>query len=451
MIQKVFRRWHKAAPLCAGVCGLFVVSIANAATPTIEWIRQFGTSGHDFSLSMASDSLGNAYVNGYTTGSLGGPNSGANDAYLTKFNSSGVLQWTKQFGTSEEDYTQGVTVDGSGNIVLAGFTFGDLDGTNAGGYDAIAAKFDSAGNLQWTRQLGSVNDDFASGAAADSLGNVYLSGSTDGNLGGPNSGSSDSFVAKYSPAGNLLWIKQQGSSADEAATNLTVDSGGNIFAAGNTFGNLADMSVGGRDGYVTRYDAAGNLVWSKQFGTSANENVLGASADDFGNVYITGQTFGNWGGPNAGSSDIFVVKYDLAGNQQWVRQLGTTRLDISCDVIANDFGDVFISGWTADSPPSDGGRDVFVSKLDATGNWIWTKHIGSAANEEGWGIAANADGSVYVSGITEGVLGDSHAGGLDAFVLKINEVPEPLASTLLVLAFVAISCRRTRASAKSLV
>ena len=106
------------------------------------------------------------------------------------------LAWTRQLGTSSGDISYSVAIDGSGNAYISGYTGGDLGGTNAGLHDAFLAKYDSAGSLLWTRQLGTSSGDYGS-VAIDGSGNVYISGGTGGSLGGPNAGSDDVFLAKY--------------------------------------------------------------------------------------------------------------------------------------------------------------------------------------------------------------------------------------------------------------
>jgi len=141
------------------------------------------------------DADGNAYITGYTSGDLGGTNAGSFDAFLSKYDGSGTPAWTRQLGTGVSDYGNGVAVDADGNAYITGYTGGDLGGPKAGFDDAFLSKYDGSGTLAWTRQLGTVPWDGAFGADAD--GNVYITGSTYGGLGGPNAGEADAFLAKY--------------------------------------------------------------------------------------------------------------------------------------------------------------------------------------------------------------------------------------------------------------
>ena len=106
------------------------------------------------SCGVSADGLGNVYISGWTDGSLGGTNAGGCDAFLSKYDASGTLEWTRQLGTSEYDMSYGVSADGLGNVYISGDTEGSLEGTNAGGSDAFLSKYDASGTLEWTQQLG---------------------------------------------------------------------------------------------------------------------------------------------------------------------------------------------------------------------------------------------------------------------------------------------------------
>jgi hypothetical protein len=169
-----------------------------------QWTKQLGTSKHDRARGVATDSSGNVYVTGDTYGGLdGNTNAGSNDLFVVKYNSSGTKQWTKQLGTSSTDLANGVVTDSSGNIYVAGGTYGGLDGNiNAGNSDLFVVKYNSSGTQQWTKQMGSSSSDYDYGVATDSSRNVYVSGDT---YGGPdnntNAGYNDLFVVKYNSSG----------------------------------------------------------------------------------------------------------------------------------------------------------------------------------------------------------------------------------------------------------
>ena len=155
------------------------------------------------------DSSNNIYLTGSTQGGLdGNTNSGKSDIILVKYNSSGVKQWTKQLGTSshETGYWDPITVDSSNNFYVTGYSYGGLDGNTffGGGGDIFLVKYNSNGTKQWTRQLGTSEQDLGFGVTVDSSDNIYLTGITSGSLdGNTNSGNSDIFLVKYNSDGVL--------------------------------------------------------------------------------------------------------------------------------------------------------------------------------------------------------------------------------------------------------
>jgi hypothetical protein len=266
------------------------------ASGNLDWVRQFGTAKQDWALSVAADGLGNAYVTGITDGDLAAPNAGTTDAFLSKYDEAGNLIWARQFGSMDFDSSRAVSYDGSAYAYVAGWTRGNLSGPNAGEEDAFVAKFDAAGNQLWLHQFGTTGTDGIGGVSADGMGNVFVGGSTNGSLGGLNAGGYDAFVRKYDAAGNHLWTRQLGSTVEEGPEyfKVSADGLGNVYLAGWTEGNLGGPNSGGenspyrRDAFLAKYDGSGNLDWIWQSGTGANEGAAAVSADGLGNAYVAG-------------------------------------------------------------------------------------------------------------------------------------------------------------------
>ncbi len=114
---------------------------ASGASPKLEWTRQLSSSDQDTSFGVSADGLGSVYISGFTNGNIEGTNAGGSDAFLSKYDASGALAWTKQLGRSGDERGRAVSSDGAGNVYISGWTDGSLDGTTAGGRDAFIAKF----------------------------------------------------------------------------------------------------------------------------------------------------------------------------------------------------------------------------------------------------------------------------------------------------------------------
>ncbi|WP_288087035.1 SBBP repeat-containing protein, partial [Microcystis sp. LE19-41.2A] len=348
------------------------------------WVKQFGSAYSDYATGISSESSGNTYVSGRTEG--------GEDAFVAKYNANGNQLWMAQFGTSGYDSATGVSSDGSGNVYVSGYTDGSFPSyTNLGSYDAFVAKYDTSGNPVWVKQFSTSSHDYAEGISSDSNGNVYVSGKTFGSfLGYTNLGLYDAFVAKYDGNGNQLWLRQFGTSGDDEITGISSDSSNNVYVTGSTKGGLPGYSnLGSYDAFVAKYDGNGNQLWLRQFGTSGNDEITGISRDIDNNVYVTGYTTGSLpGNISAGGSDAFVAKYNANGTLNWVRQFGTSAADSANGIRIDSSGNVYVTGDTSGGLPGNsnsGSSDAFVVGFDSDGNIlnnIYSNNFETSAGSE---------------------------------------------------------------------
>jgi hypothetical protein len=304
-------------------------------------------------LSISVDGLGNVYTSGYTQGSLDGLNAGQADAFVSKYDAAGNLQWTKQLGTETYDVSEGVSADVLGDVYITGHNSGRV----------FLSKLDFAGALQWSKQLGDFEE--RQSLSVDGLGNVYISGSTNGDLGGPNAGHLDAYVAKYDASGNHLWTSQYGTSGFDVSQAVSADAVGNVYLAGYIDDKPGPPGSPPIDAFVSKFDEAGVLQWTRRL-VEASSASHGVASDGLGNVYISGTTAGSLGGPNMGSTDVFLIKYDAAGDLQWSRQIGTHTGEAGGGVSADGLGNVYIAGSTGGSlgGPNAGSADPFIAKYN---------------------------------------------------------------------------------------
>ncbi|HET7543857.1 MAG TPA: SBBP repeat-containing protein [Polyangiaceae bacterium] len=254
----------------------------------------------------------------------------------------------------------------------------------------------------------------------DSAGNVYVAGGTKGAFGGPNGGTSDVFVRKFDAKGGTLWTKQFGTSADDQATGVAVDATGNVYVTGPTYGALEGASAGSSDGFLRKLDASGTTLWTRQFGTVGPETPKSLVLDSSGNAYIAGSTYPTGG---QGSGDPFVRKFDASGATVWAKQFGGADEDEAMAVAVDGSGNVYVGGYTSDLIPasSQGQRDAFVRKLDSTGATVWTRQFGTSENDFVYAMRVDGDGNLYAGGSTGALLGSASAGGDDGFLRKFDK------------------------------
>ena len=389
----------------------------NGSVPGASSYWQFGTPSLDSGVAVAVDASGNVYVAGSTYGDLGGLNAGLTDGFARKYDPFGTPLWTQQFGTPLADRINAGAADASGNLYVVGETDGALEGTSMGSSDCFVRKYASGGTHEWSRQFGSAGTDAATAVAVDASGNVYVTGLL--STGAANTDSADVFVHKYDADGTQAWTQQFGNSAHEAGGAIAVDANGNVYVAGQTDGVLDGAANGMTDGFVRKYDASGTHEWTRQFGTPATELTAALAVDANGNVYVAGQTDGDLGGEVHGSLDSFLQKYDAGGTYQWTRLLGTPESEGAAGVAVDASGSVYLTGHTVTSPSGDR-ADALVLKYSADGTLRWTLPFGSSGSDLASDIALDADGNVYVTGYTEGELNGPNAGFLDVFVMRIN-------------------------------
>jgi hypothetical protein len=397
-------------------------SVLATESAEIDWIRQFGTQNSDNAEAIFADVSGE-YAAGGTHGTLPGQASaGSRDAFLRRYDHNGNDLWTHQFGTTGDDASFAVWVESSG-VFVAGAAGAALPGqVSAGDSDAFVRKYDADGNELWTRQFGSGGPDASFGITGGSSG-VYVVGITAAELPGQTSvGAQDAFLRKYDGEGNEVWTRQFGTTSHDQSWAVSVDSSG-VYVAGITF------FTGDSDAFLSKFDHDGNAVWTRQFGIATDQACcLGVSVNSFG-VFVAGTTGGTLPGEiTAGGRDGFLRKYDQDGDEVWTRQFGTAAHDHAVAVAAESSG-VYVAGNTYGSLPgqvSAGDSDAFVRKYDAGGNEVWTHQFGTTSHDVPIGVSVDSS-RLYAAGATVGTLaGQTSAGGQDAFIVKlIQSAPTP--------------------------
>jgi uncharacterized protein (UPF0548 family) len=298
---------------------------------------------------------------------------------VTKYNSSGVKQYTRQLGVAGKIASgNSVATDANGNVYVAGHTFGGLDGnTLTGNQDFFVTKYDSSGVKQYTRQLGVAGRLTSSDSVAtDANGNVYVAGTTTGGLDGNTlTGTADFFVTKYNSSGVKQYTRQLGVTGKLTyGYSVATDASGNVYASGITYGGLDGNTLTGTlDFFVSKYDSSGVKQYTRQMGVAGQSSYSRSVATDAnGNVYVSGYTYGGLDGNTlTGSRDFVVTKYDSSGVKQYTRQMGVAGQGSYSRSVATDAsGNVYVAGYTyggLDDNTLIGTRDFFVTKYNSSG------------------------------------------------------------------------------------
>jgi uncharacterized delta-60 repeat protein len=260
----------------------------------IQWQRILGGTGSDPGESVATDSLGNAYVIGFTdSGGAGG-----NDWILAKYNSAGTIQFQVTLGGTGSEQGFGIAFDSSDNF----FAFGKTTSEGEGGNDMLLAKYNSSGVIQWQRILGGTGTENGEAVAVDSAGDVYMTGYTTSET----AGSADFFIVKYSNSGVLQWQRRIGGAGFEVGYGIATDKDNNVYICGD----VDSQGAGSDDGFIAKYDSSGTIQWQRTLGSTASDKFYGVVIDSKGSVCLSGETQG----AGEGSRDVFSAKLPNNGS-----------------------------------------------------------------------------------------------------------------------------------------
>ncbi|MDO6596436.1 SBBP repeat-containing protein [Oceanihabitans sp. 2_MG-2023] len=400
-------------------CILFFLIGLHVTAQELEWAKQIGGNVNQESLDITLDASGNIYTTGWFDGTVDfNPSgdvfnlsaTGSRDVFISKLDSSGNFIWAKRFGSFGYDQAYSIDVDDSGNIYITGWFestvdfdpgLGEFNITSNGGYDAFILKLDANGDFIWAKNIGGSSYDIGYSVVGDANG-VYLTGRFQG-------------TADFDPNASVY----------------------NLTATG-----LIDV-------FTVKLSTAGDFEWATQYGTTNSNIGEAVEVDAFGNVYTLARFKGTVDfDPSAtefnltsfGADDIAIVKLNANGDFVWAKQMGGAGTEEPTEMVIDANGNIYTTGYfsnVADFDPSaaqsmltsQGSFDVFVSKLDANGDYVWAKQLGGTGSDDGKGLDVDNLGNVYLSGIFNGTLdADPSANGFplasygddDVYVVKLD-------------------------------
>jgi len=403
---------------------------------------------------------------------------GQQAGYLQKVDANGDFVWAVKLGSTGTVRLFGLDVDAAGNSYVSGYFFGTADmdpGSGVeeliavGGADVFIVKINADGTLGWARQIGDVGNEVGYSLVLDDAGNITLAGVFEGTVDmDPGTGTtqltsvgySDMFVSKLDPAGDLIWARQLSpttpGNGHEEELEHTIDSDGNLlvtgwFAEGFDFDPgpavLELNTTGNTDLFVLKLDPNGDLVWVKQVGSSSSAGLVlgeGIGTDLADNVYIAGR-FTNITDFDPGpgllqlppfSDGTYILKLDANGDFQWVREIVGNQTDVANGIAVAADGTSYTVGYFTGTPDFDNGpgtftitssfsgtTDVYILKLDATGNFMWAGAMGSTSTDFGKAIHLMDDGTLHAIG--------NYADPADPNLPELDFDPGPAEATIL--------------------
>ena len=442
----------------------------------VKWAANMGGTLDDQGFGISADKSGNVYVTGlfndtsfnlYDASGVGtrkitltNTNKEFTDAFIAQYDSSGHVQWAAKMGGLIDDEGLGISAI-NGNVYVTGFfqdqsfNLCDASGvgsnsialTSKGGLDGFIAQYDSSGRIQWAANMGGIYQDKGLGISAIN-GNVYVTGTFytdqsfnlyDASGGGfktlKSEGDIDAFIAQYDSSGYVKWAAKMGGIGNDGGFGISADNG-NVYVTGTFYTdqsfNLYDASGGGfktltsegnDDAFIAQYDSSGYVKWATKMAGISGDQGLGISADNSGNVYVTGyfrdtsfNLYDASGGgfitlTSEGYTDAFIAQYDSSGRIQWAAQMGGTGFDQAYGISAIN-GNVYVTGSFQGAEfklydasgggfkplTSEGDTDGFIAQYDSSGRIQWAANMGGSSYNQGLGISTDQAGNVYVTG-----------------------------------------------------
>lgn len=357
------------------------------------------------------------------------------------------IEWAKSFGGPDNESAQGTVLDGFGGVV----TYGKFDGTidfdsgpdefllTSDGDDNFIVKTDSLGNFVWAKILSGIGQAWISSLNIDENGDLYILGFYTDSIDfdpGPSSfflpsvGNFNTFICKLDLRGTFMWAENLGGMSSFPYLSSSLDISGNVVVAGSYYdpiefdtmkGTIELTPIGGGDIFIAKISSEGVILWAKGFGGTGEDYPYGVTVDSKGHILTAGSFYGASDfDPGDGVfilrahwEDGFILKLDPSGNFVWVKQVTGKRFNSIYDITCDFEDNVLIAGIftnTTDFDPGEGtfyltsagSNDIFITKLNPKGEFIWARRIGGKDIDESHSIATDDLGNVYTSGTFRG-------------------------------------------------
>ena len=440
----------------------------------VQWVAtSVNSASYNYSQGQGVVTDGsNVYSTGYYSGGTGLqvynssgslattlPNSGGIDGFITKYDTTGTVQWAYPVSGLGTDEGFAITVDINLNLYVTGsltsnimnvaYGAGQVVQTASGAQNGFLVKLAlPSSTLNWATHVGGNGNDFGQAIASDLGSNVYVTGyysstseavynsngTTFGTL--ANAGTNDCFIVKYNTIGAAQWATHVGGTGGDIGYSIAVDSGSNVYvtgyyasnpvtiynSGGTTFGTLAN--AGSYNAFIVKYNTSGTAQWATRIGGTGNDFGQSIAVDSGSNVYVTGNytsnpvtiynsngtTFGTLA--NAGSDDCFIVKYNTSGTAQWATRIGGTGNDFGYSIAVDSGSNVYVTGYYTSNPvtiynsggttfgtlANAGSYNAFIVKYNTSGTAQWATRIGGTGLDFGQSIAVDSGLNVYVTG-----------------------------------------------------
>jgi len=374
------------------IISLFLVNNNSPQMQNTSWTKTFGGTNADYGNSVLQTDDGGYILTGRTN-SFG---AGGSDVWLIRVDADGNELWSKTYGGSGDERANAVSLNTFGSFGVLGYT----NSFGAGSFDIWFHLIDVLGNEISSMTYGESSSELGYSIQPTSDGGFIISGHTTSNGG-------DIMLIKTNSIGGAVWTTTYGGNFSEVGYSVQQTSDGGFIITGLT----SSFGAGGGDVWLVKTDGSGNLLWTKTFGGSTNEEGYSVQQTSDGGYIITGYTtsFG------AGSTDIWLIKTDGSGNSLWTKTFGGNGNEEGNSVQQTSDGGYIITGFT--SSFGAGSNDVWLIKTDSFGNTTWTSTFGGSGGDEGNSVSQTTDGGYIIGGETSSF----GSGSTDAWLIKVPQ------------------------------
>jgi gliding motility-associated-like protein len=477
--KEIKSRWKKFSNDIWG----FEIAAHNPSLPLVidpyirVWGTYFGGSGSDYVYHCDVDNEENITITGYTNSSSNIATIGAYqqelsaefDVFISKFNSSGIIQWSTYYGGDKFEWGHFCKSDNYGNIYIGGCTYSESNIASSSAHqpnksenrDSFIAKFNSSGHRLWGTYFGGEDGECALGCSI--VGNhLYICGHTisEENIANEKGfqkqkgGSIDAFLLKFNTEGNRIWSTYYGGERRDLGTSCATDANGNIYLTGYTTSGNNITTEGAHnmfhrsafDAFLVKFNPEGERIWGTYYGGWLNDMPSNCVIDLNGNIIIAGSTVSdtmiatkgahqeNFGG----YLDAFLAKFNPSGELLWGTYFGSKDMDHGVGCSVDYLGNIYLSGNTSSfdkiaiegayQENIGGESDNFLAKFDSLGQREWSTYYGSFLSETGGYCAVGRKGNLILVGNTNSseniATSGSHQnvilGSRDAYIVKFS-------------------------------
>lgn len=431
-----------------------IITITVYSQPDIDWQKTYGGNTNDIvsKITVKADGSG-FFIAGSSNSGISGEKSqdsrGLSDYWVLSINSSGQIIWQKTIGGAQDDGLNALCANTDGSFLLGGVSYSGISGEktdNSRGFgDYWLVKVSASGIIEWQKTIGGANLDILRSASQTSDGGYIIGGASNSNISGEKSenvrGSNsnyDYWILKLNSSGDILWQKTYGGESTEELSIIKQTSDMGYIVAGTSSSPLGydktENSKGGYDFWILKLDSDGIIQWQKTLGGNADDYAVDVVESITGGFYLAGNSYSGISADkedfSRGGCDFWLLKLDGFGNIIWQKTIGGSSADFLYSLNENPDGSIILGG-SSDSAisfekneDSRGMADMWLLRLNPSGNISWQKTIGGNQADNVYCIRKIADNGYILGGNSRsGISGEKSEisrGGTDYWVVKLN-------------------------------